>query len=118
MVNLVGGFVNRDNLSVSGDIALQYINSINIDIAIISPSGFSLEEGFSSGNFNESKLKHAVTEKARKVVILLLSDKIGKTLPFTFCDLTSVSTIITDKPLPAEFTVKTEKLGIQVLVTE
>ena len=60
MVNLVGGLLSRDNLSLSGAQAVEYINKVNIDVAFISPSGFSLKNGFTSGNYNESELKNAI----------------------------------------------------------
>ena len=43
MVYLVGGLLSRDNLSLSGMQSVEYINKVNIDVAFISPSGFSLK---------------------------------------------------------------------------
>ena len=78
MVSLVGGLLSRDNLSLSGMQAVDYINKINIDVAYISPSGFSLKHGFTSGNYNESELKSAIVKKAGCVIMLVHSSKINK----------------------------------------
>lgn len=118
MVNLVGGLLNRDSISLSGPSSTEYIEKINIDVAFISPSGFSLESGFTSGNFSESELKSAVVAKAHKNVILLTSDKIGKSLPFTFSKLEDVDVIITDAPLPADISDKIKANNIQVIIAE
>ena len=49
IVNIVGGMINRDNISVSGTQAMQYMEDINIDIAFLTPSGLTYENGFTAG---------------------------------------------------------------------
>lgn len=114
MVNLVGGMLNRDNISVSGNQALRQINDINIDIAFIVPSGISAQNGLTSGNYSECELKKLVVEKARKVIVLMDSSKLDKILPYTFADLTEVNTIITDKPLPDDISKIVENAGVHI----
>ncbi len=116
MVNLVGGLLSRDNLSLSGMQAVDYISKVNIDVAFISPSGFSLKNGFTSGNYNESELKSAIVKKAGCVIMLIHSSKIGKSLPYTFCGLENVQKIVTDKPFDADFMNVCKEKGIQVII--
>ncbi len=118
MVNLVGGLLSRDNLSLSGAQAVEYINKVNIDVAFISPSGFSLKNGFTSGNYNESELKDAIVKKAGCVIMLIHSSKIGKSLPYTFCNLENVQKIITDDVLDPEIMDACGRCGIQVIVAK
>lgn len=118
MVNLVGGLLSRDNLSLSGMQAVEYINKVNIDVAFISPSGFSMKNGFTSGNYNESELKSAIVKKAGCVIMLIHSSKIEKSLPYTFCDLDHVSKIVTDAPLSREMEEACKERGIQVIVAQ
>ncbi len=118
MVYLVGGLLNRDNLSLSGMQSVEYINKVNIDVAFISPSGFSLKNGFTSGNYNESELKSAIVKKAGMVIMLIHSSKIGKSLPYTFCNLENVQKIVTDKPLDAEIVNACREKGIEVIVAK
>ena len=118
MVNLVGGLLSRDNLSLSGMQAVDYINKVNIDVAFISPSGFSMKNGFTSGNYNESELKSAIVKKAGCVIMLIHSSKIDKSLPYTFCGLEHISKIITDAPLAPEMVDACKERGIQVIVAQ
>lgn len=118
MVNLVGGVLSRDNLSLSGAQSIEYINKVNIDVAFISPSGFSLKNGFTSGHFNESELKSAVVKKAGCVIMLIHSSKIGKSLPFTFCQLENVHKIVTDEEVDTELYIACKKLGIEIIVAK
>ncbi len=116
IVNIVGGMLNRDNISVSGNQALRQIGDINIDIAFIVPSGISAQNGLTSGNYSECELKKLVVQKARKVVILMDSSKLDKILPYTFADISDVNTIITDKALPDDMTVQAERSGCEILL--
>ena len=117
IVNLVGGMINRDNVSISGNQALAFLDSINIDMAFICPSGFSLKDGFTSGNYQECELKSMVVGKARKVVVLMDRSKLDRTLPYTFCQLSRVHTIITDDYLPEEIAKAASASGVEVIVT-
>ncbi|MBQ7715165.1 MAG: DeoR/GlpR transcriptional regulator [Clostridia bacterium] len=101
-VNIVGGRIDRDSLSVSGMHAMKYINDVNIDIAFLSPSGFSISGGFTCGNYSECELKSTVAKKARLVVMLMDKTKVDRVLPFTFCKLENVDVLVTDSSLPEE----------------
>ncbi len=118
MVNLVGGLLSRDNLSLSGKPAVDYISKVNIDVAFVSPSGFSMKNGFTSGNYNESELKNSIVKKAGCVIMLLHSSKMEKSLPYTFCALEDVQKIITDEPLDIEMMDACKKLGIDVIIAK
>lgn len=116
MVNIVGGMLNKNNISASGAEANNYIEHINIDIAFISPSGFSLKNGFTSGNWNESELKRLVVERAEKVIVLLSSDKIDRSMPYTFGHLEDIDLIITEENPPKELCDAAKKAGVKIIV--
>lgn len=99
LINLVGGMVNRENISVSGYQAIDFLEGINIDIAFMAPSGYSAQGGFSCGNYSQCELKSYIVKKARKVIMLMDASKLDKSLPYTFCSLSEVDVIITDKPI-------------------
>ncbi len=100
IINLVGGIVNRESISVTGSMAIDFLSDINIDIAFIAPSGYSQNNGFSCGNYAESELKNYIVKKAKTVVMLMDTSKLDKNLPYTFCRLSDIDVLITDKPIP------------------
>lgn len=102
IVNIVGGMLNRDNISVSGNSAVRQINEINIDIAFIVPSGVSAYNGLTSGNYSECELKKLIVGKARRTIVLMDTSKLDKILPYTFAEISDIDAIITDKALPAD----------------
>lgn len=115
LVNLVGGMLNRDNISVNGTQSLRFLNDINIDIAFIVPSGVSAKTGLTCGNYSDCELKKMVVEKARRIVVLLDTAKLDKSLPYTFCNIEDVYSIIANGPLPEDIIRVAEKSGTQII---
>lgn len=114
-VTLIGGQLNRNNLCTSGINALDFIKSINIDIAFIASSGFSLETGFTCGNFSECELKKAVVKKARQKILLMDTSKINKSMPFTFASLKDIDIMICEKEIPEEIKRAAEQNGVNII---
>ena len=115
VVNIAGGRVDRDNLSVSGMYAMKFIEDMNIDIAFLSPSGMSLDGAFTCGNYSDCEIKKTVADKARVVVMLMDRTKIDKTLPFTFCSMKDVDILVTDGPVPEEVAKIAEASGCRIV---
>lgn len=118
IINIVGGMLNRDNISVSGNQAVRFLNDFNIDIAFIVPSGISAHNGLTSGNYTECELKKLVIEKARKIVVLMDMSKLDKILPYTFCYIKDIDVIISDRPLPEDVASEAVKNNVEIIITE
>ncbi len=100
IVVLCGGIINRESISVTGQLAVDFLADVPIDVAFLTPSGYSHTGGFTCGNFAESELKSFVVKKARTVVMLMDASKIDKSLPYTFCGLQDVDVLVTDRKVP------------------
>ena len=98
-INLTGGQLNRETLSLSGFNAIEYVKSLNIDLAFVAASAFSLNSGFSCGDYFEAELKRLIIKKAQRVILLMDISKINSGLPHTFARLNNIHTWITDSPL-------------------
>lgn len=114
-VNLCGGTMNARTLSVSGINTLELLEKINIDLAFIGVSGCSCEVGFTCGTEADMLIKRLVIRKARTSVILCGSDKFKRLMPFTFAEIPDVDYIISDEPLPQDFTKRCEESGVKIL---
>ncbi len=98
-VIVLGGFANRNTLSLSGPLSSIILDTLNIDIAFISASGFTRDNHFTVSNIYEAELKTKIISKARKVVVMMDSSKVGKSLPYTFARLDNVDVFITETDL-------------------
>jgi DeoR/GlpR family transcriptional regulator of sugar metabolism len=63
-VNLTGGQLNRETLTLTGFNATEYVKSLNIDYAFMAASAFSPDSGFSCGDYYEAELKRLIIRKA------------------------------------------------------
>lgn len=102
-VSLTGGQLSRDTMSLSGYNATEYVKGLNIDIAFMAASAFSLHSGFTCGDFFEAEIKRLVIRKAQTTVVLMDSSKIDRGMPYTFARLSDTDILVTDAPLPAEY---------------
>ena len=69
-----------------------------------------------SGNYAECELKRMIVDKARKVIVLMDTSKLDKSLPYTFCRVDEVHTIITDNTLPRDISIAARNAGVRVIV--
>ena len=102
-ITVVGGQLMKDNLSTSSPASKDYFDLTNFEIAIVSATAFTPEQGFSCNSQIESDLLKIVFKKARRVYMMLDSSKIGKINPYTFAHINDVDVLITDDHFPKEY---------------
>ncbi len=114
-VMMPGGTVNRNTLSVSGPDSLSFVDKINIELAFMSASAFSLEAGFSVSNIYEAELKHKIIMRAKRTIMLMDSSKIGKNLLFTIAALADIDILLCEKTPSAEILEAARQNGVEIL---
>lgn len=114
-IYLCGGTFSKTNHAVSGPSTLTMLENINIAIAFVGVSGFTMESGFTCGKEEEMLVKRLVMEKAVKKVILMDSSKCGTVLPYTFGNIVDADYIISDGKLPDEMIKAADEAGTIVL---
>jgi len=111
----LGGAVNKNTLSCSGPDALLMMDALNIDVAIMSASGFSLDRGFTISNRYECLLKQKILKKAKKIVMLMDSSKIDKDLTFTFASLEDIDYWVCDNAPGTDIEEKCKEFGVELV---
>lgn len=101
-VVMLGGTLARNTISVSNPGIETQLAELNIDTAFMSTSGFDEAAGFSVGHQLDGLLKRAVIKRARRVVMLVDSSKVGSMMPFTFARLEDIDVLVTDEDFPAD----------------
>ena len=114
-VTLIGGQVNRSTISVSGINSCNFIREVNIDIAFMAASGFSVENGFTSGTYTECEIKKEVVNRARKTIILMDSKKVDKIMPFTFAYMEDINVLVSDDSLEGEIVREAKRRDVQIV---
>lgn len=114
-VVVLGGLVNRNTLSMSGPDAIAILDTINIDLAFMAASGFSIDSGFTVSNIYECELKGKVVRRAKKVITLMDSSKVNKNLPFTYGSLKDIDVLVCEKQLPPDVEAEAAKYNVQLI---
>lgn len=114
-ITVVGGQLMKDNLSTSSPVAKEYFSATNFELAIVSATAFTPQNGFSCNNQVESDLLKQVFQKARHVYMMLDSSKIGKINSYTFAHIEDIDVLITDDNFPKEYKSLFEQSNIVVM---
>ncbi|MEI6101464.1 MAG: DeoR/GlpR family DNA-binding transcription regulator [Eubacteriales bacterium] len=114
-VTLIGGQVNRGTISVSGINSASFIREVNIDIAFVATSGFSIESGFTSGTYTECEIKKEVVNRARKTIVLMDSGKVNKIMPFTYAYMEDIDVLVTDGEISDEVLSEAKRRNVTVI---
>ena len=114
-VTLCPGSLNKENLTVSGHSTLQFLETINIDLAFLGVSGYGREAGFTCGKESEMMVKRQVIQRARRTAVLCDETKFQRLMPFTFAQLGDVDYVISDDNLSEEFLQAAAAAEVEVL---
>ena len=102
VVNLLGGQLIKENLSTASSFSSLYFTDTNFELAVISASAFTLENGFSCSSQVEAELLRVIAKKAKSLYMMLDSSKIGKIKPYTFARPEDINVLITDDDFPQD----------------
>lgn len=114
-INLLGGQLIKENLSTASPTASLYFTDTNFELAIISASAFTPENGFSCGSQIEADLLKLVRKKAKFLYMMLDSSKIGKIMPYTFARPEDINVLITDSAFPEALKEQFKSMDIVVM---
>lgn len=100
---ILPGELNRDTLSFAGLSAINSLNVYNIDKAFMVSTGVTMENGLTNASTDEYSIKKAAAERSHLLYLLSDYSKFGRTALHTYCSLSEVDTIITDRRLPEKY---------------
>ena len=115
VVNLLGGPLIKDNLSTASSFSSMYFADTNFELAIISASAFTPENGFSCASQVEADLFKIICKKAKFTYMMLDSSKIGKIKPYTFARAEDINVLITDAEFPEGLKAEFKEKNIVVM---
>ena len=115
-VVMLGGMLNRHTLSVSGPTAISSIGRINIELAFMSASALTPDNGFTVSNVHEAELKRKVISKAKTCFMLMDTSKIGTDLMYTLADFSDIDVLITENAsLPESICAAAAEKNVQIV---
>jgi DeoR family myo-inositol catabolism operon transcriptional repressor len=115
-LNLIclGGVFRKPSFTFVGPDVEEYISKYHVDIAFVSAYGVTLEKGLMDPNPLDMEVKKFLCQNAKKIVVLIDSEKIGKSSLTPFLKLEDIHHLITDDGTSSEFIEELKKLNVEV----
>ena len=113
-----GGEVSRKDMSLIGHNAIRTIKEYILDKVFIGVAGISFDNGFTLFNMNDALVKRVLIERAKEVIILADSSKIGLARHAFLAGLEIADKLITDNEILEEDRIKLENYGIEVIIAD
>lgn len=116
-VLMLGGWLRWEALSLVGPLGDGVFSRINVQTAFVGAAGLALESGLSDATEEEAQIKRAMVQAAREVVAIVDHTKWGKAAFATFCQLESITGVISDSGAPPELAdaLRARRIDVQLV---
>ncbi|TNU73226.1 DeoR/GlpR transcriptional regulator [Miniimonas arenae] len=114
-LHLLGGQLRGRTLAAVGAWAEQQLADVHVDVAFVGANGVTVEEGITTPDLAEARIKRALVRAASRTVILADHTKFGLVDFARVTPLADVDTLITDTGLDAEAAAEIEATGCRVV---
>lgn len=114
-LHLLGGCFDSDALAVFGPDALDNIQRLHFDTAVLGTIGYDFYYGFTCEKPEDAQLKSAVIRRSDRCVVLMDTSKLGRAFTYTFARPEEVDAVVTEGGLDAETLHHFTAAGIRVL---
>lgn len=115
-VLITGGELRLPKEALTGSLAEEAVGRVIGDVAVIGCSGFSLKNGITTSNANESKINRIMIEQTQgKVIVVADYRKINNDSSFFVANADCVDILITDEFSDCEAINEMKKAGMQVI---
>ena len=112
------GQLYRKTSSFTGLDAIRFLKSYNITIAFMGASAFSLEHGVSNSSPLEYEIKMTAMQRSARSVLLLDSDKFGRTALLTYAQISDFDSIVTERMPGEEYARACAEAGTELIVAD
>jgi DeoR family transcriptional regulator of aga operon len=93
---VTGGVARAESYELVGPLAEASLEGLNLDVVFLAVDGISAAAGLTTHHEIEAGTNRALLERARQVVVVADSSKLGRVAFARICDLSDVDELITD----------------------
>lgn len=110
-----GGHLSKASFTAMGQDTLSTFQKIRADICFCGICSIHPSLGITTVDYDEAALKKTMIENAKKTIALATYEKINKADPYFICPVSSIETIITNKPADQADLAAFQEAGVQLL---
>ena len=93
---VTGGVARTESYELVGPLAESSLASLNLDLVLVGVDGIAVHAGLTTHHEVEAHTNRALIERARQVIVVADSSKIGQVAFARICELDEVDELITD----------------------
>ena len=109
------GVVRPQSYELIGPLAALVPAELSLDIAFLGVNAVDPEAGASTHHEGEAEINHLLAQRAREVVIVADSSKLGGSTFARICSVEEIDVLVTDTDAPGDMVARFEDRGIRVL---
>ena len=109
---MTGGVARPQSYELIGPLAQQTLQNLTLDLAILGVNGIDPDYGASVDNEGEAGINALMAARARQVVVVADSSKLGRRAFARVCPVTDIAILITDTRAPDDLIAEFEKAGV------
>lgn len=114
-VMLTGGRLRRESYSLVGPDAEGTIKNYYFDKLFLGVDGLDIDYGLTTPNPMEAQLNRIMVQRAKEVIAVTDSSKLGRHSFSFICELDVISKLITDNKITEEFEAELKRKDIEVI---
>jgi len=111
---VTGGVARAESYELVGPLAEAALASFNLDVVLVGVDGISVAAGLTTHHDVEAHTNRALIARARRVVVVTDSSKIGQVAFARICDLETVDEVISDTGADDEEVGRLREAGVEV----
>ena len=113
---VTGGTARAESYELVGPVAEQALGRLNLDLAFVGVDGITVEAGLTTHHEVEAHTNRTMIDRARRVVVVSDSSKLGRVAFAQICPIGMVHEVITDVGAPEDAMGELQDAGVAVTV--
>ncbi|HUR05898.1 MAG TPA: alkaline phosphatase, partial [Nonomuraea sp.] len=110
-----GGSARAESYELVGPVATGMLADVALDVAVLGVDALDVKHGASAHGEGEAAVNRLMADKARQVIVVADSSKLGRRAFALVCPLSKINILVTDSTAPAELTAGFADAGIRVI---
>ncbi|MEW2630689.1 DeoR/GlpR family DNA-binding transcription regulator [Streptomyces sp. NPDC048389] len=111
---VTGGVARPQTYELVGPLTVGVLNEVVLDVAVLGVDGVDPRLGLMTHQEDEASISRLFAERARRVIVVTDSSKMGKRAFARICGLDRVDVLVTDSALSADMAARLAEAGIKV----
>jgi DeoR family transcriptional regulator, aga operon transcriptional repressor len=111
---VVGGVARPRSYELIGPLANQFVEGLTLDVMFLAVDALSVEDGAAAAHEGEAQINASMVARARRVVAVADSSKLGTRAFCRICDASQIDLLITDSGADSEQLAAFTTAGVDV----